>query len=87
MVQQKERYCLGAILLDLEHPSKVIARSEEPIMEPIAEYERTGFFGDVIFTNGHIVRGDKIEMYYGAADEFVGLATFSIKEILKTLEK
>lgn len=84
---ERNRYCLGAILLDLEHPSKVIARSEEPIMEPIAEYERTGFFGDVIFTNGHIVKGDKIEMYYGAADEFVGLATFSIKEILKTLEK
>ncbi len=33
------RYCLGALLLDLNDPSKVIARSEEPIMEPIAAYE------------------------------------------------
>lgn len=81
------RYCLGAILLDLKDPSKVIARSVEPIMEPMAAYELKGFFGEVIFTNGHIVKGDQINMYYGAADEFVGLATFSIKEILKTLVK
>ncbi len=83
----ENRYCLGAILLDLDDPSKVIARSEQPIMEPSAKYERTGFFGKVIFTNGHILTGDKIQMYYGAADEFVGLATFSIKEILKTLKQ
>lgn len=83
----QHRYCLGVILLDLEDPAKVIARSEEPIMEPLADYERTGFFGEVIFTNGHLVNDDQIQMYYGAADEYVGLATFSIEEILKTLEQ
>lgn len=83
----KNRYCLGAILMDLKDPSKIIARSEEPIMEPMTEYELKGFFGEVIFTNGHIVDGDQIQMYYGAADEFVGLATFSITEILKTLKQ
>jgi predicted GH43/DUF377 family glycosyl hydrolase len=56
-------------------------------MVPTETYERTGFFGEVIFTNGHIVEGDQLQMYYGAADEFVGLATFSITAILKTLEK
>lgn len=82
---KENRYCLGALLLDLKDPSIVLARSEEPIMEPMETYERTGFFGEVIFTNGHIVNGDEIKMYYGAADEFVGLATFSISEILKIL--
>lgn len=82
---EENRYCLGALLLDIANPSKVIARSRQPIMEPTATYERTGFFGEVIFTNGHIVKGDEILMYYGAADEIVGLATFSIKQILKTL--
>ena len=82
---EKHRYCLGAILLDLKDPSKVIARSEEPIMEPIAGYEQTGFFGNVVFTNGHVVNGDTIDMYYGASDEHACLANFSIKEILKTL--
>ncbi len=84
---KENRYCLGAILLDLDDPSIVIARSEESIMEPQEQFELTGFFGEVIFTNGHIVNGDQIQMYYGAADEFVGLATFSIQEILKTLEQ
>jgi predicted GH43/DUF377 family glycosyl hydrolase len=82
---ESNRYCLGAMLLDLKDPSKVIARSEEPIMEPLAAYEQTGFFGNVVFTNGHIVDGDTIKMYYGASDEHVCLANFSIKQILNTL--
>ncbi len=82
---EANRYCLGAILLDLENPSKVIARSEEPIMEPIAPYEKTGFFGNVVFTNGHIVDGDTVQLYYGASDEHVCLASVSIKEILTQL--
>lgn len=80
------RYTLGAILLDMDDPSKVLARSKEPIMEPQEKFETTGFFGDVIFTNGHVVSGDKIAMYYGAADEVVGMATFSINGILNTLK-
>ncbi len=78
-------YCLGALLLDLNDPGKVIARSEEPIMEPSAEYEKTGFFGHVVFTNGHIVDGDTITVYYGAADEVICGAKLSVNEILQTL--
>jgi beta-1,2-mannobiose phosphorylase / 1,2-beta-oligomannan phosphorylase len=84
---EDHRYCLGALLLDLKDPSKVLARSEEPIMEPIAEYEKTGFFGNVVFTNGHLVDGDKITLYYGASDEVICAATLSIKDILNSLEK
>ncbi|MBJ7880179.1 glycoside hydrolase family 130 protein [Gelidibacter salicanalis] len=83
---EKNRYCLGAMLLDLNDPSIVLARSEAPIMEPIADYEQTGFFGNVVFTNGHVVDGDTIRMYYGASDQHVCLANFSIRQILKTLE-
>jgi len=82
---KEHRYCLGALLLDLEDPSKVIARSEEPIMEPLESYETSGFFGHVVFTNGHIVEADQLTIYYGAADEFVCGARFSISEILKSL--
>jgi len=80
------RYCLGAMLLDLDEPWKVIARSDSPIVEPIATYETSGFFGNVVFTNGHVVDGDTITMYYGASDEFVCGAYLSINEILETLE-
>lgn len=82
---KENRYCLGALLLDLNDPSKVIARTNEPIMEPVAPYEQTGFFGNVIFTNGHIVEGDIIKMYYGASDEVICGAMLSISEILSIL--
>lgn len=80
------KYCLGALLLDLKNPSKVLARSLEPIMEPIAPYEQTGFFGNVVFTNGHYVEGDTIKMYYGASDEVICGAELSISKILDSLK-
>ena len=83
---KEHRYCLGALLLDLDDPSKVLARSEQPIMEPVAPYEQTGFFGNVVFTNGHYVEGDTIYMYYGASDEVICGAKLSIKEVLQTLK-
>jgi predicted GH43/DUF377 family glycosyl hydrolase len=79
------RYSLGALLLDLESPSKVLARSREPIMEPNAEYERTGFFGNVVFTNGHLVDGDCVTLYYGASDSVICGARLSIASILESL--
>lgn len=83
---KENRYCLGALLLDLNDPSIVLARSEEPIMEPIMDYEKTGFFGNVVFTNGHLVNGDTVTIYYGASDEVICGAEFSINEVLKTLK-
>ncbi|MBB4803365.1 putative GH43/DUF377 family glycosyl hydrolase [Flavobacterium nitrogenifigens] len=86
---EAHQYCLGAFLMDLQNPSKVIARTEEPIMFPKAEYELSGFFGNVVFTNGHILEpnGDTLRVYYGASDEFVCGATFSVKEILSLLKE
>jgi predicted GH43/DUF377 family glycosyl hydrolase len=81
------RYCLGAVLLDLENPSVVLARSDDPIFEPVAEYEREGFYGNVVFTNGHIVDGDNITLYYGASDEVICGANFSIQAILANIMK
>lgn len=85
---EKHQYCLGAFLMDLHDPSKVIARTEEPIMVPTEPYEVSGFFGNVVFTNGHIAEegNDTITVYYGAADEFVCGAHFSLNEILSLLK-
>lgn len=84
----QHQYCLGAFLLDLNDPAKVIARTEEPIMVPSTTYELSGFFGNVVFTNGHVVSpdGDTVTIYYGASDEFVCGARFSIKEIFSLLK-
>jgi predicted GH43/DUF377 family glycosyl hydrolase len=82
------QYCLGAFLMDLQDPSKVIARTLVPIMVPTEEYELTGFYGNVVFTNGHIKSpdNDTLLVYYGASDEFVCGAEFSIKEIISLLQ-
>ena len=83
---KENRYCLGALLLDLNDPTKVLARSVEPIMEPVAPYEKTGFFGNVVFTNGCYRKdADTLQVYYGASDEVICSAEFSISEILKSL--
>jgi predicted GH43/DUF377 family glycosyl hydrolase len=71
--------------MDLDDPSKVLARTKDPIMVPTEPYELSGFFGFVVFTNGHVVNGDELTIYYGAADEFVCGAKFSIKQILTEL--
>ncbi|MGF7048218.1 putative GH43/DUF377 family glycosyl hydrolase [Paenibacillus sp. DS2015] len=79
------RYCMGAVLLELENPTKVIARSLKPVIEPEAAYEKNGFFGDVIFSCGAIVDGDIVRMYYGVADTSMACAELSLKEILDSL--
>lgn len=81
----RSRYCLGGLLLDLNDPGKVLARSQKPFMEPVAEYEKKGFFGDVVFTNGHVIDGDKLTIYYGASDSVVCGAQASISELLASL--
>ena len=85
---ENHQYCLGAFLMDLEDPSQIIARTHEPIMVPTTNYELCGFFGNVVFTNGHIVEpdGDTVTVYYGASDEFVCGAQFSIKDIFSLLK-
>jgi predicted GH43/DUF377 family glycosyl hydrolase len=81
-------YGLGACLLDLEDPSKVLAATDEPLMRPLEPYELSGFFGNVVFTNGHVIEpdGDTVTIYYGAADEYVCGARFSLKQILSLLK-
>ncbi|MBC1887393.1 BtaManbiosPhlase [Listeria booriae] len=80
------RYCMGAVLLDLNDPMKVLARTETPILEPEADYEKNGFFGDVVFGCGTILEGDVIKMYYGVADTSMACCELSVAEILQQLE-
>lgn len=80
-----DRYCLGAVLLDSNDPSKIIARSDNPILEPQADYEVSGFFGNVVFSCGALTDGDRVKIYYGVSDTSMACAELSIKEILDSL--
>lgn len=79
------KYGLGAVLLDLEEPHKVIARGKEPILVPETIYEMGGFMPDVVFTCGALVEGDRLDVYYGAADEMMAGVQMSVSEILGRL--
>ena len=78
-------YRLGAFLLDLEDPAKVLAVSRYPIFEPKERYEKEGLVPNVVFPCGMETLDSKIFMYYGGADEVIGGATIRLKEILKAL--
>ncbi len=82
---RNNRYCLGAVLLDLNRPWKVIARSKEPILEPEADYERSGFFGDVVFSCGLLYEQEKLKIYYGASDTSICYAELSLEEVVSSL--
>ncbi len=84
-VDRSQRYCLGALLIDKSDPTRVIARAERPILEPTEAYEIEGFFGNVVFCCGAIIRDDVVHLYYGAADEVMALATFGLDELWQHL--
>lgn len=77
-------YRLGAALLDSSGTS-VLARTADPIFEPVEEYEKNGEIANVVFSCGAVVRGDTLFLYYGAADRVVGAATASLAHMLDTL--
>lgn len=69
-------YRVGVLMLDLEDPSKVIARTPEPIMEPEANFEWNGLYPHgVVFPTANVVVDDVLYVYYGCADETIGVAT------------
>lgn len=87
-VDRNTRYALGAVLLDAEDPSRVIGRSSSPILEPTEPYETSGLFNDTVFSCGHVAlddRGERIRVYYGAADSCLAAADFGVREIIDHL--
>ena len=85
-------YALFAAVLDRDDPSVVLARGTTPVLEPTAEYERGGFFPNVVFTNGLTHPGHEsggelpddatLRIYYGACDGVTALAAATAGELL-----
>jgi beta-1,2-mannobiose phosphorylase / 1,2-beta-oligomannan phosphorylase len=82
----KGYYRVGVALLDLDDPTKVIARCEDWIMEPEHEYELNGFYKGCVFPTGNVIVDDILYVYYGAADKYVGLATCLVSELLNYIK-
>jgi predicted GH43/DUF377 family glycosyl hydrolase len=79
------RYKIGAMLLDLKDPTKVIARSRKPILEPMARYENEGWKAGVVYPCGAAIINDRLFVYYGGADMVVCVASVKLNGFLEEL--
>jgi predicted GH43/DUF377 family glycosyl hydrolase len=70
-------YSTGWVLFDKNDPTKVLARSEEPVFAPEKEWEKVGQVPNVVFVEGMVRDGNRWLFYYGAADKNIGVATAS----------
>jgi predicted GH43/DUF377 family glycosyl hydrolase len=78
------QYCIGAFLLDLADPSKVIGRLREPLIKP-NESEREGYVPNVVYTCGALLHNGDLIIPYGLADHATGFATVPLAEVLAAM--
>ena len=81
-----DRYKLGALLLDLNDPQKVLFRAQQPILEPDEWYENDWKPG-IIYANGAIVKNDTLFVYYGGGDKHIGIASIRLSDLLKSIKE
>lgn len=78
------QYSIGAILLDLEDPSRVIGSLQEPLLEPNAD-ERDGYVPNVVYSCGSVIVGERLILPYGFSDSGTGIATLSVSDLTAEL--
>ncbi len=77
-------YCIGACLLDRKDPSKVLARTEHPILEPSPK-ERDGYVPNVVYSCGSIVKDRMLLLPYGVADSFTAFVSCKVDDLLAAM--
>ncbi len=86
-VDENSTYRLGALLLDGEDPTRLLARTPEPLMEPETYYEKVGLIiPNVIFPTAAVLRGSEIFIYYGCADTCISVAKTTLGKVLDALQ-
>jgi predicted GH43/DUF377 family glycosyl hydrolase len=78
------QYWMGALLLDLEDPSRVIGSLSEPLLVPNAD-ERDGYVPNVVYSCGALLHGDRLIVPYAVSDSQTSIATVSLPELLLRL--
>jgi len=79
------KYSIGAALLDKKDPSRVLARSREPLVRPEQQSEREGYVPNVVYTCGAMRHGDHIILPYAISDTFSTFATIKIASLMSKL--
>jgi len=78
-------YHLSAALLDKNNPTRVLAVTDEPILQPEMSYEKEGIVPDVVFPCGNVIKNDEIIVYYGGADKVIGIASMRLNDLLNQI--
>ena len=78
------KYSIGAVLLDKKDPSKVLARSREPLVRP-EPAERAGYVPNVVYTCGAMRHGAQIILPYAVSDTFSNFATIKVVDLMKAI--
>ncbi len=82
----RDRYKLGALLLDLKDPQKVLYRAQSPILEPDEWYENDWKPG-IIYASGAVLKNDTLFVYYGGGDKYIGVASISLSTLIKSMKE
>jgi predicted GH43/DUF377 family glycosyl hydrolase len=78
-------YRIGAILLDLEDPTRILGQLREPLLSPAAD-EQDGYVPNVVYSCGALAHGGRLVLPYGIGDAAIGVATAPLSELLAALE-
>ncbi|MDT5138667.1 MAG: hypothetical protein QOD58_2929 [Mycobacterium sp.] len=79
-------YCIGAILLDLDDPTRILGQLPEPLLSPAAD-ERDGYVPNVVYSCGALLHADTLVLPYGICDGAIGIATVPLPELLAALSR
>jgi predicted GH43/DUF377 family glycosyl hydrolase len=72
-------YRTGWVLFDKQDPTKVVARAQQPIFEPVHRWEKVGQVPNVVFVEGLVPDGNRWLFYYGGADKYIGVASAAVR--------
>lgn len=80
------KYCIGAALLDLDDPGKVIGRLREPLLSPDAN-ERDGYVPNVVYSCGSLIHDDELILPYAMSDQATAITTISVDSLISALTR
>ncbi len=80
------KYCISAVLLDLENPARLIGALDKPLLEPVGE-EREGYVPNVVYSCGAIINNNELIIPYAMSDTMSGIATVSVKDLISSMRR
>jgi len=79
------KYCIGALLLDKEDPTKILARLPEPLLRPLP-HEREGYVPNVVYSCGAMIYQNHLVLPYATSDWYTAFAVVALDELLSAMQ-